>query len=127
MDRTPQTERMVTLKNAPDIDRITTDNPAGRQAFYEELTAHGAPLVREERMLAFPAGLIGERGKAVGNPAPRMVFVAGPSGGGKSSIFPIFEMRIGAVSTDLWAASSFNRLPPTTPSTRGFDSKPGRR
>lgn len=37
-------------------------------------------------------------------PAPRMVIVAGPSGGGKTSIFPIFQMQIDAFSTDLRAA-----------------------
>ena len=37
--------------------------------------------------------------------APRMVIVAGPSGGGKSSIFPIFQMQIDAFSTDLRAAT----------------------
>ena len=36
--------------------------------------------------------------------APRMVIVAGPSGGGKSSIFPIFQMQIDAFSTDLRSA-----------------------
>ena len=38
-------------------------------------------------------------------PAPRMVIVAGPSGGGKSSLFPIFKTEIDAFSTDLRAAS----------------------
>ena len=33
------------------------------------------------------------------------MIVAGPSAGGKSSIFPIFRMRIDAVSTDLRAAT----------------------
>ena len=36
---------------------------------------------------------------------PRMVIVAGPSGGGKTSIFPIFQMQIDAFSTDLRAAT----------------------
>lgn len=38
-------------------------------------------------------------------PSPRMVIVAGPSGGGKSSLFPIFQMQIDAFSTDLRAAT----------------------
>ena len=38
-------------------------------------------------------------------PAPRMVIVAGPAGGGKSSIFPISQMQIDAFSTDLRAAT----------------------
>jgi predicted ABC-type ATPase len=38
-------------------------------------------------------------------PAPRMLIVAGPSGGGKSSLFPIFKTEIDAFSTDLRAAS----------------------
>ena len=38
-------------------------------------------------------------------PAPRMVIVAGPSGGGKSSIFPASEMQIDAFSSDLRSAS----------------------
>ena len=37
--------------------------------------------------------------------APRMVIVAGPSGGGKSTIFPIHQMWIDAFSTDLRAAT----------------------
>ena len=38
-------------------------------------------------------------------PAPRMLIVAGPSGGGKSSLFPIFKTEIDAFSTDLRAAN----------------------
>jgi predicted ABC-type ATPase len=38
-------------------------------------------------------------------PAPRMVIVAGPSGGGKSSLFPVFQMQIDAFSTDPRAAT----------------------
>jgi len=38
-------------------------------------------------------------------PAPRMLIVAGPSGGGKSSLFPIFKTQTDAFSTDLRAAS----------------------
>jgi len=34
-----------------------------------------------------------------------MVIVAGPSGGGKSSLFSIFKMETDAFSTDLRAAS----------------------
>lgn len=34
-----------------------------------------------------------------------MVIVAGPSGGGKSSLFPIFQMQVDAFSTDLRAAT----------------------
>lgn len=65
MDRKPYTESMAALKNPLDVDRINIDDPAERQAFYEALIAHGAPLVREERMLAFRAGLIDEQGRVV--------------------------------------------------------------
>ena len=65
MDSKPYTESMAALKNPLDVDRINIDDPAERQAFYEALIAHGAPLVREERMLAFRAGLIDEQGRVV--------------------------------------------------------------
>ena len=38
-------------------------------------------------------------------PAPRMLIVAGPSGGGKSSLFSIFKTGADAFNTDLRAAS----------------------
>ena len=65
MDSKPYTESMGALKNPLDVDRINIDDPAERQAFYEALIAHGAPLVREERMQAFRAGLIDEQGRVV--------------------------------------------------------------
>jgi hypothetical protein len=65
MDRKPYTESMAALKNPLDVDRINIDDPSERQAFYEALIAHGAPLVREERMQAFRAGLIDEQGRVV--------------------------------------------------------------
>lgn len=65
MDRKPYTESMAALKNPLDADGINIDDPAERQAFYEALIAHGAPLVREERMLAFRAGFIDEQGRVL--------------------------------------------------------------
>lgn len=38
-------------------------------------------------------------------PVPRMVIVAGPPGGGKSSVFSIFKLGLDAFSTDLRAAT----------------------
>ena len=65
MDRKPYTESMAAQKNPLDVDRINIDDPAERQAFYEALITHGAPLVREERMQAFRAGLIDEKGRVI--------------------------------------------------------------
>lgn len=56
---------MAALKNPLDVDRINIDDPAERQAFYEALIHHGAPLVREERMQAFGGGLIDEQGHVI--------------------------------------------------------------
>ena len=53
------------MKNPLDIDRINIDDPVERKAFYEALIAHSAPLVREERMKAFRAGLIDEQGHVI--------------------------------------------------------------
>ena len=65
MDRKPYTGSMAALKNPLDVDRINIDDPAERQAFYDALIARGAPLVREERMQAFRAGLIDEQGHVI--------------------------------------------------------------
>ncbi len=68
-----------------------------------------------------------------------MMIGAGPSGGGKSSIFPIFQMQIDAFRADLRAATLLGeamgaRKPVFQPAsarrslcTCSFDSKPGRR
>jgi hypothetical protein len=56
---------MAVLKNPLDVERIDIDDSAERQAFYEALIAHGAPLVREERMKAFCAKLIDEQGHVI--------------------------------------------------------------
>ena len=56
---------MAALKNPLDIDRINLDDPAKRLAFYRALIAHGAPLVREQRMKAFRASLIDEEGHVI--------------------------------------------------------------
>ena len=52
-------------KNPLDINTVNLDDRAGRNALYEALIADGAPLVREERMQAFQAGLIDERGYVI--------------------------------------------------------------
>jgi hypothetical protein len=56
---------MAAVKNPLDIDRINIDDPAERKAFYEALIAHSAPLVCEERMKAFRAGLIDDQGHVI--------------------------------------------------------------
>ena len=48
-----------------DVNTVNLDNTADRNAFYDALIADGAPLVREERMQAFQAGLIDERGYVI--------------------------------------------------------------
>jgi len=49
-------------KNPLDINTVNLDDLADRNAFYCALIADGAPLVREERIQAFQAGLIDARG-----------------------------------------------------------------
>jgi hypothetical protein len=50
------------VKNPLDANTVNLDDTADRNAFYEALIADSAPLVREERMRAFQAGLIDSRG-----------------------------------------------------------------
>jgi hypothetical protein len=45
-------------KNPLDLNSANLDDLTDRNAFYDALIADGAPLVREERMQAFQAGLI---------------------------------------------------------------------
>ena len=52
-------------KNPLNINTVDVDDRAGRNALYEALIADGAPLVREERMQAFQAGLIDELGYVI--------------------------------------------------------------
>ena len=52
-------------KNPLDVNAVNLDDTAERNAFYDALIADGAPLVREERMKAFQAGLIDERGYVI--------------------------------------------------------------
>ena len=55
-------------KNPLDINTVNLDDLADRNAFYCALIADGAPLVREERIQAFQAGLIDARGTSlIGN------------------------------------------------------------
>jgi hypothetical protein len=56
---------MPALQNPLDADQVNLDDPAERLAFYEALVAHGAPLVREQRVAAFRAGLIDEQGYVI--------------------------------------------------------------
>ena len=56
---------MATLTNPLDPCRIDIEDSAKRQAFYEALIGHGAPLARQERMQAFRARLIDEEGHVV--------------------------------------------------------------
>lgn len=56
---------MATLKNPLNADQVNIEDLAEREAFYEALIAHGAPLVREERMKAFRDGLIDEQGYVI--------------------------------------------------------------
>jgi len=52
-------------KNPLDINTVNLDDLADRNAFYCALIADGAPLVREERIQAFQAGLIDARGHVI--------------------------------------------------------------
>jgi hypothetical protein len=45
-------------KNPLDFNTVNLDDTAVRNAFYDALIADGAPIVREERIKAFQAGLI---------------------------------------------------------------------
>ena len=56
---------MEAVKNPLGVDHINLDDPAERKTFYDALIAHGAPLVREQRMKAFQAGLIDEQGYVI--------------------------------------------------------------
>lgn len=56
---------MSPVKNPLNVDHINLDDPAERKAFYDALIAYGAPLVREQRMKAFEAGLIDEHGYVI--------------------------------------------------------------
>ena len=55
-------EEAMSRKNPLDVNTVNLDDLADRNAFYGALIADGAPLVREERMQAFEAGLIDARG-----------------------------------------------------------------
>jgi len=52
-------------KNPLDLNSADLDDLTDRNAFYDALIADSAPLVREERMQAFQAGLIDERGYVI--------------------------------------------------------------
>lgn len=54
---------MPALKSPIDAERMDMDDPVERLAFYEALIAHGATLVREERMKARQAGLLDDEGR----------------------------------------------------------------
>jgi hypothetical protein len=58
-------EKAMPRKNPLDVNTVNLDDTADRKAFYDALIADGAPIVREERMQAFQAGLIDERGYVI--------------------------------------------------------------
>jgi hypothetical protein len=58
-------EEAMPRKNPLDVNTVDLDDLADRNAFYGALIADGAPLVREERMQAFQAGLIDEQGYVI--------------------------------------------------------------